>query len=192
MILIVGSLAAKHWGINRREPNDKDLWITQEDEIKYLTNTKVDYHVIPKSILESIPREKLVATPDALYTIKCSHFQWDIHWEKTKADILYMESKGCKLLPDLYERLMSLHRQERDDEYEVYTSTLRKSIDYQHLEQEGGGEGQGEYCYGVFKLKGVIYKASYSYYSYNGHEYNGICNTLQEVRPVEKTVIVYE
>lgn len=64
--------------------------------------------------------------------------------------------------------------------------------DYEHLEQEGGGEGGSEYCHGVFKLKGKIYKAEYSYYSYDGHDYNGIYDTLKEVKPVEKTIIVYE
>lgn len=63
---------------------------------------------------------------------------------------------------------------------------------YEHIEQDGGGEGGGEYCYGVFKLNGVIYKAEYSYYSYEGHDIDGIVSTLRVVTPVEKTVTVYE
>lgn len=65
-------------------------------------------------------------------------------------------------------------------------------LGYEHLEQEGGGEGGSEYCYGVFRLGDKIYKAEYSYYSYNGHEYDGIYHTLKEVKPVQKTITVYE
>lgn len=362
-MLVVGSIAAKKWGINRGEPNDRDVWITREEEVKYLTNTKVDYHVIPKEIIKAIPRRNCMATADALYTIKCSHFQWDIHWEKTKADILYMKSKGCKLIPSLYETLVRYWRKEHGDKsflslkrkkeeffndhvkykydhdflhevvalpnkpvythclkdnedvlidedkflslpfdqqvkmfkeeitviacerwllnerfkgswLEAYMMSLKKTLtnltkgwasdfiimnlehfikpdikmfnnlynnleelimskvdltvfqelasttkegldytiyclaaggeiygdfekaleelDYEHIDSKGGYEGGGEYCYGVFKLKGRIYKAEWTYYSYNGSEYEGIANTLREVKPVEKVVTVYE
>lgn len=69
---------------------------------------------------------------------------------------------------------------------------LTAEAGYEHLEQEGGGEGGSEYCYGIFKLHDKIYKAEYSYYSHNGHEYYGIKDTLQEVKPVQKTITVYE
>lgn len=65
-------------------------------------------------------------------------------------------------------------------------------FEYEHLDQNGGGEGGSEYCYGVFKLRGKIYKAEYSYYSYHGADYDDILNTLREVTPKEKTIIVYE
>lgn len=63
---------------------------------------------------------------------------------------------------------------------------------YEHLQQEGGGEGGAEYCWGVFRLKGIVYKAEWSYYSYRGYEYYGITDTLREVKPVEKTITVWE
>lgn len=63
---------------------------------------------------------------------------------------------------------------------------------YEHIEQDGGGEGGGEYCYGIFRLKGKTYKAEYSYYSYHGHDYDSILSTLKEVKPVEKTITVWE
>jgi len=63
---------------------------------------------------------------------------------------------------------------------------------YVHLEQEGGGEGGAEYCYGVFSLGGKTYKAEYSYYSYHGHDYDYILSTLREVKPVQKVITVYE
>jgi hypothetical protein len=66
------------------------------------------------------------------------------------------------------------------------------NVTYEHIQQEGGGEGGSEYCYGVFKLNDKYYKARYSYYSYCGYEYDYITETLNEVFPKEKTIIVYE
>ena len=47
------------------------------------------------------------ATPDELYTIKASHSFWDVHWEKTMADIRFFQSKGCKIRPELFDALYS-------------------------------------------------------------------------------------
>ena len=68
---------------------------------------------------------------------------------------------------------------------------MEDKYEYNHLEQEGGGEGNGEYCYGVFSLKGVCYMAEYSYYSYVGHNTDSIVDTLCEVVAEEVVVTVY-
>ena len=60
------------------------------------------------------------------------------------------------------------------------------------IECEGGGEGEGEYCYGVIKIGDVYLKAEWSYYSYNGYEIDYIINTLQVVTTQTKTITVYE
>lgn len=62
---------------------------------------------------------------------------------------------------------------------------------FEHIATEGGGEGGGEYCYGIIKFKDKYYKAEWSYYSYNGCDYDYIVNTIKEVKPKEKTIIVY-
>ena len=77
-----------------------------------------------------------------------------------------------------------------DKQYQSTLKSLKEEWDYKHL--AGGGEGAAEYCYGVFRLKGVVYKAEYSYYSYEGHDYDGIVDTLKIVKPVEKTIVVWE
>ena len=77
-------------------------------------------------------------------------------------------------------------------ENDVYTKDIKSIKSFEHLQQEGGGEGGSEYCYGVFKLNGVIYKAEYSYYSHYGCDYDDIVSTLRVVNPVEKTITVYE
>lgn len=97
-----------------------------------------------------------------------------------------------KTNPELYNKLRDLRKDEREGPYKDYVQANKDKYGYEHLKQEGGGEGGSEYCYGVFKLGGKIYKAEYSYYSYNGHEYDGIYDTLKEVKPVQKTITVYE
>lgn len=362
MKIIVGSHALKKSGLNRKEPLDKDVWIADNNTTEIHTSG-LDVHFVPEDILNLVPTvgSSRYATPDAIYTIKCSHFQWDIMWEKTKLDILWLKGHGCTLIPELYSTLVEYWKTIHGDKsflsldkdvdkffndcikykydhdylhelvafpnkpmytrclkenqqvlidkgkfstlnycdqvrlfreeisviaferwivhgklgwYRAYKESLKKTIinltknwatdfiilnlqdfvtpdysyfkyllqtlkkeeismsnvdlsifeeiatrgdmnvgcviyhmcennfydfnsalmnyEYEHLEQEGGGEGGAEGCHGVFKLDGTIYKAEYSYYSYNGHEIYGIEDTLQEVTPVEKTITVYE
>lgn len=399
MKIVVGSKALQFFGISRREPKDTDLWVDDES----LLEEGTDGHVIPTEIMSIVPTVQGYATPNAIYTIKCSHFGWDIHWEKTKYDILFLKSKyRPRLIPDLYEALVDHWNKEHGDKsylslsqdkedffndyvkykydhdylhelvaypnkpvytkclkdgnsvltdkvkfdkmsfedqvkmfreeivviacerwlvhkpdigwYKAYMLSLKKTITrltknwacdfiiqnleyfvkpefnmfehilnnleetsmskvdlavfeefmeefgysdlgrtiyelcendvyfggnyvytnsqpnwrlksedkdqydkeyvlyteerdkkyfpfvekekqawgYEHLEQEGGGEGGSEYCYGVFKLKGKVYRAEYSYYSYEGSDYSDILGTLKEVKPVQKTITVYE
>lgn len=396
-MIIVGSTALKYFGLNRRPPSDIDRWFSESEE----RCGKEDDHTILDGIMAIVPQESGFATPDAIYTIKCSHFHWDIHWEKTKQDILWLKSKGCQLIPELYHELkkqweiehgdksflslaqnkgefftdMVVYKYDHDhlhelvaypnkpmytkclkdgyevltdwdkfcnmtledsvrmireeitviaierwlindhwkgkiDWYKAYMYSLRKTLTrlmkgefadfivfnidklvvpdysyfehafktlmeenlmsnvdmsifeniaekfgvsleqlvfnmstgdlfegvetpfdfpesdgrsyhdpsyeeerklywskvekheeqllesenivYEHLEQEGGGEGGSEYCYGVFKLNGKIYRAEWSYYSHYGYETDGIEDTLREVKPVKKTITVYE
>ena len=390
-MIIVGSQALAHFEYNRAEPKDLDIWFSKPnfkiDSVELLKvleldkKTIIDKHYIPDYIINLIPRYFNYATPDAVYTIACSHLAWDIHWEKTKNTILYLKSKGCQLIPDLYcelkrywliehsnkdflslnkpkemffndyvhyqiphdflheiisfpnkpiytyclkenedvlidknkfdnldfdskvrmfreeitviacERwLLNTKNKEADSWYKAYMLSLKKVIisltknwandfiihnlelfvkpdysyfknlletlkmqeeidlspfeelqfafgtekdldtlvyalcidesmyyyiddvfedleynqknhnfdeilktfDYELLDFKGGAEGEGEYCYGVFKLKDKIYKAEYSYYSYNGDEYSAITYTLKVVTPKEKLITVYE
>lgn len=376
MNIIVGSTALQKFGLNRSLPVDIDYWTDQAE-----TDLTGDVKIIPNEVLRLVDSLGGVATPDSIYTIKCSHAVYDIFWQKTKLDILWLKSKGCKILPNLYQALVEYWKEEHGNKdflslaqnktefftgnvtyvydhdylhelvaypnrpvyesvlkdnqevlidkdkffklpfpqqvrmfreeiaviacerflinphvrgkvswFQAYTMALRKTVTtltkgwasefivmnlehfhkpdysyfeylietiegikfmsknvdmkvfkelqeelngvnmddiiyalcesdiwilgdqlegdypkrkdkvnfilekygYKHLEQEGGGEGGTEYCYGVFELNGKIYKAKYSYYSYDGHEYDGIENTLKEVKPVEKVVTVYE
>tara|TARA_R110000851_G_scaffold113976_1_gene238844 strand:- start:22 stop:1191 length:1170 start_codon:yes stop_codon:yes gene_type:complete len=389
-MIIVGSTAAAYRGISRKGVSDLDIWVSEKEDNLQMG----DIHILPEEVLSSIPCEGVYPTANALYTIKCSHLAWDIHWEKTKSDILYMKGKGCVLIPELYHTLkrhwaiekgnkdfLSLNKKKEDffddhvtyvhdhdylhtlvaragvpmylsclkeghkvltdhekfcsmshaDQvrmfreeitviacerwltnpfwygkvswYKAYQLSLKKVITsltknwacdflihhleefvapdysyfenllnklnlekimsnvdikvfedfmeaesdytdlkelvynmcegsvyfnggveypsrdaedrdaelavyhkaqadaeqagllrtgYEHLSQEGGGEGGSEYCEGVFKLSGKIYKAEYSYYSHDGHDTDYILDTLREVTPVVKTITVYE
>ena len=378
-MIIVGSTALKYFSLNRLEPKDIDRWFYQSEEVPDL---KGDDHTVPKSIYDLIPIVNNYATPDAIYTIKCSHFAWDIKWDKTKVDIIWLKAKGCKLIPKLYNVLKHYWKEMKgykefldfnkskedffndfvtyiydhdylhtlvsypdepmykkilknneevliddikfdilsfDDKireikeeivviaverwltnpcwkgktswYEAYIKSLKKTIlfltrdvqeefiiqnleyfikpdysyfeyilnklelrmkvdtyeieeflkvlhpdnelddetivaladgdlydieinypdehdhwgyrrdylsaktkelGYEHVVQEGGGEGGTEYCYGVFKLKDKLYKVEWSYYSHQGYYRDGALETLKEVKPKEKTIILYE
>lgn len=365
MRIIVGSKALSQFDLCRRNPKDLDIHITEDEIIDF----KCDQYVIPEDILSLYQTIKVgavdYATPNTVYTLKCSHFAWDIHWEKTKQDILWLKHCGCELIPELYNELklywsylhgnkdfLSLNKSKEyffndfvvykyDHDYlhelvafpflPVYTKCLKDGQDvlidkskfdqltfeeqirmfreeitviacerwllqdrnkiswyqsylfslkktiinltknwasdfiilhldefinpdykyfehllntllenkmskvdmsifeeilayrnsendyecdmatlifdmvheewgiekelekfgYKHIEQEGGGEGGAEYCYGVFQLGEKFYKAEYSYYSHQGYEYDYIVNTLTEVRPQEKLITVY-
>ena len=78
MKIIVGSTALKHFGLNRSEPKDVDVWTDNESDL--IAGT--DSHLIPSHILLLVPRKDWYATPDAIYTIKCSHaeFVWFLDW----------------------------------------------------------------------------------------------------------------
>lgn len=67
-----------------------------------------------------------------------------------------------------------------------------KENGYELLDQDGGGEGGSESCSVVFKLKDKMYRAYYSYYSYEGYDYFGFFDNMKEVKPVQKTITVYE
>jgi hypothetical protein len=60
------------------------------------------------------------------------------------------------------------------------------------IESHGGGEGGGEYCYGIIKIDGLYFKAEWSYYSYSGCEYDYIKDTVKQVFPVQKMVTLYK
>lgn len=63
-------------------------------------------------------------------------------------------------------------------------------IPIKHIEQEGGGEGGGEYCYAVIQVGEKFYKIEYSYYSYSGYDYD-YADVLEAV-PTQRMVTFYE
>lgn len=57
------------------------------------------------------PLEQRDVTLDELYTVKVSHAQWDIKndtWAKHMADILFLQSKGAKLIMPLHDILYKI------------------------------------------------------------------------------------
>lgn len=108
MCHIVGSTALRRWGLTKRKPSDTDIWVRTQEEMDILSGAGTDICVMPGHIMDILDDWVLGGSlhPFALYTIKMSHFGWDIFWEKHKQDILLMKLKGnCELIPELYEAL---------------------------------------------------------------------------------------
>lgn len=57
--------------------------------------------------------------------------------------------------------------------------------DYEHIQQEGGGEGGSEFCYCVFRYKGQHYMIHYNYYSHHGLDFGDAAAFLVEPTIVE-------
>lgn len=105
MKVIVGSKALEmfaHWA--NRVPNDIDIW-TDETHAKKPQIKGIEISHVPLDILNLIPTIHKRATPDAIYTIKRSHAMYDIYWDKTISDIIWLQRKGCKLIPELHTSL---------------------------------------------------------------------------------------
>jgi len=103
MKAIVGSTALEYFDLNRKEPKDIDVWYAEGVD----PDDGDDSLVIPKDIFNLLETDNGYCTPDTIYTIKCSHLGWDIHWEKTKLDIIWLQANKCKLMPELYMKLVA-------------------------------------------------------------------------------------
>ncbi len=102
MSVYVGSWALASYGLNRLEPKDKDKWYLSWEN----WDPGIDGMIVPDEIFDELETHNGFATPDTVYTIKCSHLGWDIHWQKTKLDIVWLKAKGCTILWPLYELLV--------------------------------------------------------------------------------------
>jgi len=113
MYLVYGSTAIKYWFDDFREPHDLDI-IT--DEIQK-NSKQIEYYWIPEFEYLKNNINKKYVDPDFLYTIKVSHAAWDIRFDKTMKDIIFLKSKGCKLDKEFYSKLYSrweiLHKEKK-------------------------------------------------------------------------------
>lgn len=92
--------------------------------------------------------------------------------------------------PELKKYIFTVFDVEDDEEVDTY-ELLAASREFAfriitHIEQEGGGE----YCYAVIQVGEKFYKIEYSYYSYNGYDYDD--TDVLEVVPTQRMVTFYE
>ncbi len=109
MRILVGSRAARYWWLDWRETKDED-WLLATP---VPPDDKTDSHYEPEFAEHQLlllgphvcitSQDSFVATPDFLYTLKVSHSFWDIKWQKTITDIVFMKRRGCRLVPELYD-----------------------------------------------------------------------------------------
>lgn len=102
MKIIVGSSALNYHGYTFPK-SDVDVWVDED----YVFPSGYDAKKIPSHILSLIEHTDGYATPDSIYTIKCSHLGWsNPMWAKHKNHTLLLKHKGCKLNKPLYDALV--------------------------------------------------------------------------------------
>lgn len=103
--LISGSVAAHHWFPN--------IW-TKANDVDFLSPTTTTcsggllidaqwHDVCDEIIARNI--DEVFVDPDMLFTIKFSHAEWDVKWQKTMNDIWKFQKQGCQLQLDIVPRL---------------------------------------------------------------------------------------
>lgn len=101
--LIIGSHAMRHHFPDfSRVPVDKD-YISHE---KIMTKLEQHYWVPSFQYILDNNQDEHYIDPDFLLTLKMSHAGWNIFWEKTMFDILFLKSKGAKCNKILYNSLV--------------------------------------------------------------------------------------
>lgn len=107
MHIVIGSTAIKHHFPDfPREPKDYDVF----SNVMPKSDGDVFYH--PR-MLEYwwTGRIDTFAAPDELYTIKLSHAFWELpngSWGKHMADLMFLKSKGCRVIEPLYRILYEI------------------------------------------------------------------------------------
>lgn len=101
-MILIGSKAIRFWFNDfPREPKDTDYVV---DEIPLQKQPKVEYYKIPRLLSYD---GGLPLGPNEMFTLKCSHIFWDIKWDKTFYDIIFLQSNKCKIQNDLFYDLYS-------------------------------------------------------------------------------------
>lgn len=103
MRTLIGSQAIRHWFPDfPRKPVDTDFaWDEGGIDIQREAWGKYEYYPIPP--IAKLGQSTLDA--DGIYTLKFSHIFWDIQWEKTMWDIVWLQKKGCQLNIPLFKEL---------------------------------------------------------------------------------------
>ena len=125
--LITGSVAAKHWFNDFRNPKDIDLLTPASIKTSDSAECIVDagWHSAAELII-SKNKDKVFCEPNILYTLKVSHAEWDVHWEKTIFDVCFFKEKGCVLDEELYEALIPVWKEKHGKKKVNLNQTLDK------------------------------------------------------------------
>jgi len=101
--LIIGSRAIQAWFPDfKRNPKDIDFI----SKTPLMSREVQHYWVDSFQYILDNNKSDIYVDPNFLLTIKTSHAGWDIHWEKTMADILFLKKQGCVVDKELYNRLV--------------------------------------------------------------------------------------
>ena len=109
---IIGSVAIKHHFLDFRIPDDIDLLTPAKVTGNHSTTCVVDaqWHDMAQEMIDQNV-DPVYLDANALYTLKVSHAEWPVKWDKTMSDIAFLRSKGCVLDVPLYEKLKPIWRE---------------------------------------------------------------------------------
>lgn len=103
--IVIGSFAISYWYPEySRTINDIDYVVRGQQGIfiDELSKRQEVHSGTHWNYLLDNNKHSYIADPDMLYTIKVSHLAWDINFDKHMKDVIFLKSKGCKLVPKLY------------------------------------------------------------------------------------------
>lgn len=106
--VLVGSKAMYHWFSDARAQKDIDYFSDESQSTTTTGGTRVETFWHP-----NLDRWNWgpVASPNELYTIKVSHAFWELKngsWNKHMMDVMFLQSKGAVLIPELYDILYKI------------------------------------------------------------------------------------
>ena len=87
--MIFGSTALNYYYPDFRKPKDLDI-INVETKEKILTKGVEKYWIPEYQLLIDRSKNKEYLDPELMLTLKASHANWNIHWEKTMFDIMFL------------------------------------------------------------------------------------------------------
>lgn len=105
--MIFGSTAIKHFYPDFRNPKDLDI-MSKEGGV--ITKEIQKYWIDEFQELIDLSNNKVYLDPELCLTVKCSHANWNIHWEKTMTDILFLKEKGHSINKSIYNKLVKAWR----------------------------------------------------------------------------------
>lgn len=143
--IIIGSFAiSHHFDDYTKSPDDVDYVVKGQQTVFFdelskhqeiHTGSHWDYLLYNNS-------NSFFADPDMLYTIKTSHLAWDINFDKHMKDLIFLKSKGCKLIPEFYNTLYKkweevhgskshINLAKQNDKF--FSKTITRDIDHDEL-----------------------------------------------------------
>jgi hypothetical protein len=182
-------IAAERWLL---VPNPKVSWYKAYELALEKTVTKLTKNWASEFIiynLETLSKPEFRKFENLLKYTENDYMKTDIQDFEALLVTMKMMAKKDQYVPDTVKELVY---DLSENEIHGMNRELLDDYGFEHMEQEGGGEGGSEYCWAVFRFKNKVYKTEYSYYSYDGHYYDEILDTLREVFPTQKMVTVYE
>lgn len=136
--VLVGSAALEELGYRFRKPADLDIWY-YGDYSK--PEGRVDAKEQPREIVDYVADNMSL---DTLYTIKLAHAAWDIKWEKTMADMVWLQAQGAKTDETLYAMLVPHWEKVHGDKAylslkktkeEFFTNNVSCPIDHDYIHE---------------------------------------------------------